>query len=143
MFSGTRPSICIYRPQPSIWIYQRRPSICIFRPLPLICIYRHRSSIRFYQPWYSICVSLFFVLLTALVLNLCLPVLRFTFKVCFNYSVYSYKLSTHLYVVAFQVKCGKWVNCNCLKFLHKRYFRFSLAGRYIEKKRSQQSEGLS
>ena len=38
--------------------------------------------------------------LLALVLNLCFPVLRFTVKVCYSYSVYLSKLSVYLNVVA-------------------------------------------
>ena len=39
--------------------------------------------------------------------NLCLPVLRFTVKICYSYSVYLYKLSVYLYVLAPKVKYGK------------------------------------
>ena len=37
--------------------------------------------------------------LPAPALNLCSPVLHFTVKVCYSYSVYLYKLSVYLYVL--------------------------------------------
>ena len=44
--------------------------------------------------------------LPALVLNFCLPLPRFTVKICYSYSVYLYNFSVYLYVVASWVKCG-------------------------------------
>ena len=65
-------------------------------PGPRPLIFLPVLALNLYLP--APALSLF---LPPLALNLCLPFLRFTVQVCYNYSVYLYKLSVYLFVLIF------------------------------------------
>ena len=67
-------------------------------PGPRPLIFLPVLALNLYLPAPAPALSLF---LPPLALNLCLPFLRFTVQVCYNYSVYLYKLSVYLFVLIF------------------------------------------